>query len=118
MLRKLLRNKKGQGLVEYGLIIAGVALISAASIAVFGHKVNDLISAITVVLPGAHADDNAPIVSGKIIETSPGAPAEGGGTGIGLDYTTILSNSDGTQSRLGNNTAGVGNLSDLVLETP
>ena len=29
MLRKLIRNKKGQGLVEYGLIIAGVALISA-----------------------------------------------------------------------------------------
>lgn len=30
MLRKLFRDKKGQGLIEYGLIIAGVALISAA----------------------------------------------------------------------------------------
>ncbi len=120
MLRKLLRNRKGQGLVEYGLIIAGVALICAASIAVFGHKVNDLISAITVVLPGAHADDNAAIVSGKIIETSPGAAGvDSGGaatTGIGLDYSTIQGNS-GT-ARLGNNAAGVGNVADLVLEAP
>jgi Flp pilus assembly pilin Flp len=59
MLRKMFRNKKGQGLVEYGLIIAGVALICAAAISVFGHKTNDLIAAVAAILPGAHADDNA-----------------------------------------------------------
>ena len=32
MLRKFFGNKKGQGLVEYGLIIAGVALICAAAV--------------------------------------------------------------------------------------
>ena len=70
MLRKFFTNKKGQGLVEYGLIIAGVALISAAAVSVFGHKTSDLISAVATVIPGAHLDDNGPIVSGSLIETT------------------------------------------------
>ena len=69
MLRKLFRSKKGQGLVEYGLIIAGVALISAVSVSVFGHKTSDLISAVATVIPGAHADDNGPITSGTVSYT-------------------------------------------------
>jgi pilus assembly protein Flp/PilA len=96
-MRKFLSNKKGQGLVEYGLIIAGVALICAAAVSVFGHKTSDLIAAVATILPGAHADDNAPIVSGKLIETTAGTAA----TGIALDAATILTNSN-TQ-RLGNN---------------
>lgn len=97
MLRKLFSNKKGQGLVEYGLIIAGVALICAAAVSVFGHKTSDLISAVATVLPGAHEDDNAPMVSGKIIETTAGAA----GDGIELDLDTIAANT-GTR-RLENN---------------
>jgi Flp pilus assembly pilin Flp len=69
MLKKLFRNRKGQGLVEYALIIAGVTLIAAVGISVFGHKVNDMISMVATILPGAHTDDNAPIASGHIIET-------------------------------------------------
>lgn len=76
MLRKFFGNKKGQGLVEYGLIIAGVALICAAAVSVFGHKTSDLIGAVATVLPGAHTDDNGPMVSGKLIETT-GASADG-----------------------------------------
>jgi pilus assembly protein Flp/PilA len=88
MLRKLFSNKKGQGLVEYGLIIAGVALICAAAVSVFGHKTSDLISAVATILPGAHADDNAPIVSGKLIETrDDGGPD---GNAIALDTATIV----------------------------
>jgi len=100
MLRKLLRNKKGQGLVEYGLIIAGVALISAAAISVFGHKTSDLISAVAAVLPGAHSGDNAPIVSGALIETVEGTATEN----IALDSATIVTNR--ASSRLGNNVLG------------
>lgn len=70
MIRKFARNRKGQGLVEYGLIIAGVALICAAAVSVFGHKTSDLIGAVATVLPGAHGDDNGPITSGKLIETT------------------------------------------------
>lgn len=97
MLRKLFRNKRGAALVEYGLLVAGVALVATAAISVFGHKTSDLISAIATVLPGAHDDDNAPIVSGKIIETTPGAAA----TPITLDTATILANSG--NPRLGDN---------------
>ena len=53
MLKRLIRNRKGQGLVEYALIIAGVTLICAVGIAIFGHKVSDMISATAVILPGA-----------------------------------------------------------------
>ncbi len=98
-MRKMLRNKKGQGLVEYGLIIAGVALICAAAVSVFGHKTSDLIGAVATILPGAHADDNGPVVSGKLIETT------GADTGaIALDAATILANTD--TGRLDNNVFG------------
>lgn len=97
MLRKLFSNKKGQGLVEYGLIIAGVALICAAAVSVFGHKTSDLISAVATVLPGAHEDDNAPMTSGKLIETTAGSAT----APIELDAATITTNA-GT-ARLGTN---------------
>ncbi|MDB5390255.1 MAG: signal peptide protein [Planctomycetaceae bacterium] len=99
-LSDLLRNKKGQGLVEYALLIAGVALISAAAVSVFGHKTSDLIATVTSILPGAHPDDNGPIVSGHLIETA--NPT--GGAGIQLDVATINTNS-GTD-RLGANVLG------------
>jgi len=83
-------------LVEYGLIIAGVALICAAAVSVFGHKTSDLIAAVATVLPGAHADDNGALVSGKLIETELGA-----GDAIELDLSEIFLNSE--TPRLGNN---------------
>ena len=100
-MRKFFSNKKGQGLVEYGLIIAGVALVCAAAIAIFGHKTSDLVAATAAVLPGAHADDNGPIVSAKLIETA--ADADGNlNLNMGDGSTTgIVANSD--TPRLGNN---------------
>lgn len=98
-IRNLLRNKQGQGLVEYALLIAGVALISAAAVSVFGHKTSDLIGSVTAVLPGAHADDNGPIVSGKLIETT---AAEDGD--IQLDAAAIVTATD--TPRLGANVMG------------
>lgn len=115
MLRKLIRDKKGQGLVEYGLIIAGVALISAAAISVFGHKTSDLIAAVATVLPGAHGDDNGALVSGKLIETTEATGAAN--DGIELDVATIEANS--TNGRLGDNVLGGGsaaNFGGLILE--
>ena len=70
---RLRRDKKGQGLVEYALLIAGVALISAAAVSLFGHKTSDMIGAVAAILPGAHTDDNNPIKSGHLIETRPPA---------------------------------------------
>ena len=113
-MRKLFRNKKGQGLVEYGLIIAGVALICAAAVSVFGHKTSDLISAVATVLPGAHIDDNAPMVSGKLIETTDNA-----GAGISLDAAGIVANTG--SGRLDANVLGSDGITDgfggLILES-
>jgi len=90
-MRKFISNKKGQGLVEYGLIIAGVALICAAAVSVFGHKTSDLIAAVAAVLPGAHDDDNGPLTSGKLIETTAATDDD---TGITLNTNAILLGTD------------------------
>jgi len=96
MLRKSIRNRKGQALVEYALIIAGVALIGIVGITMFGHKVADLIGTVAYILPGAHTDDNNPIVAGHLIETDTNGPANAAGqssieislTGISKDVGT------------------------------
>lgn len=109
MLRKMFRSKKGQGLVEYGLIIAGVALICAAAVSVFGHKTSDLISAVATILPGAHDDDNGPMVSGKLIETTSAAAGD-----ITLDAATIATNVN--TARLENNVLGLGSAAGVGTE--
>ena len=118
LVRRLMRNKKGAALVEYALIVAGVALIGAAAVSVFGHKVTDMLATAAAVLPGAHTDDNAPIVSGKTIETSPNAPGFDQGnsqTGIGLDVNAITQGTGA--ARLANGVGSDGTLGSLVLET-
>jgi Flp pilus assembly pilin Flp len=102
MLRKLVRDRKGQGLVEYALLVAGIAVISLAAISTLGHKTSDLMSAAAMMIPGAHQGDNAPITSGHLVETD----AQGGLTGnaIEVSSTQILAN-NGTD-RLGTNLFG------------
>ncbi len=106
LLKKVIRNRRGAAFVEYALLIGGIALIGAAAVATFGHKTSDMLAAVAAVLPGAHTDDNNPIISGKIIETTGDAVGAGGATGIALDFTTIKTNSDGTKDRLGLNIGG------------
>ena len=104
LIGRLRRDRKGQGLVEYGLIIAGVALVTAAAISIFGHKTNDMVAATAAVLPGAHPEDNGPIASGQLIETTKAA-----GGGIQLDTSTTA-----LQNGLG---AGIGlNAETLVVD--
>jgi len=116
-LRKLLRDRRGAALVEYGLLVAGVALISSAGVSILGHKTSDLVGTVAAVLPGAHGDDNNPIVSGKLIETRDDVPGEDAAgaesTGIGIDVAGILEG-NGT-SRLETN-AGVPEIGNLILE--
>lgn len=109
MFKKFLRDEKGAALLEYSLLAAGVALISAAGVAIFGHKTNDMISSVAAIMPGVHADDNGPIASGKIIETT---SAEDGT--ITVNVGDIVANT-GT-ARLENNLGTLG-LGTLVLET-
>ena len=66
----IFRNRRGQGLVEYGILVGGIALVSLASTAILGHKTNDLIATCAAVLPCAHNDDVGPIASGKLVSTT------------------------------------------------
>ena len=110
---QLLRSKKGAALAEYSLLVAGIMLVGAAGVSVFGHKTSDMMGATAAVLPGAHADDNGPIVSGKIIETTDQGLGEGG-NGIALDVATIAGSAG--QQRLGNQLGTGTSISTLVLE--
>ncbi len=99
------KSRRGVALLEYALLAGGVSLIAAAAVAVFGHKTSDLISAVATILPGAHADDNGPIISGKIIDTT-----KNGDGAIILDTDSAAA---GTNSLTDN--TGV-DFTDLVLE--
>ncbi len=113
MFKTFLRDEKGAALLEYTLLAAGVALISAAGIAVFGHKTNDMISSVAAIMPGAHADDNGPIASGKLIETTGADSGQ-----IQVDVETILANNNTTRlaNNLGVDGTDVTGLGGLVLE--
>ena len=109
-LHKTNRSRRGAALIEYALLIGGVALVAAAAVAIFGHKTNDLVATTAAILPGAHADDNGPIFSGKIIETTSAASGQ-----IALDVNGIASNPD--TSRLANNLGiAPADLEALVIE--
>lgn len=70
-IQKQNRNqKRGAALVEYGLIIAGVALVAVAAISIFGHKTGGIIASTARVLPGAQAEDNQLVSVGKIVDTN------------------------------------------------
>ena len=76
MWKKIRRNvasTRGQGLVEYGILVGGVALVCLAAVSILGHKTNDLCATVAAALPCAHEDDVAPIVSGKIVATTQNA---------------------------------------------
>jgi pilus assembly protein Flp/PilA len=104
LLQKKNQKRKGQALLEYALLIAGVALICLAAVSILGHKTSDMIGAVAATIPGAHQDDNAAIVSGKLIETTAGSAT----TPIALSPAAISGHSG--QPRLGDNVLGAGSV--------
>ena len=70
LLKQTRRSKRGAALVEYGLIVAGVALVAAAAVSIFGTKTAGMIGASAAVLPGAQAADTGAIVTGKVVGTT------------------------------------------------
>jgi Flp pilus assembly pilin Flp len=102
-LRNLLQNKKGQGLAEYGLLVAGIIIMSLAAVSVYGHKTSDMWAVGASLLPGAHADDLGSIQSGKLIATT-GAGTTG--DPIRVDASSvILGTGNNLGSQLGVNAA-------------
>lgn len=100
---KATRTKRGAALVEYGLLVAGVAVVALAAVAVLGNKVGDLFATSAAVLPGAHEGDNAPIATGQIATTTT------------IDGVVTLETNPESINTIGEN-LGV-DLSDLVIDT-
>ena len=63
------RKKRGAALVEYGLLVAGVALVTAVAISVFGHKVNDMMGTAAAILPSSNDQDTGVITGGRVVQT-------------------------------------------------
>src|ERR1700737_514135 len=85
--KSLVRKRKGSVLVEYALLIAGVALTCALSVAVLGHKTQYAFGLMADIIPGASADDNKPI---RHVETIP-LDASKAGQPIQLDSNRLVS---------------------------
>lgn len=62
-------RKRGAALVEYGLLVAGVALTTAAAVSILGHKTNDLIGTVAGALPSSNESDVGQILGGRLIAT-------------------------------------------------
>ena len=67
-IQKPVVQRRGQGLVEYIIIVASVALIALVALSMFGHKVADQYAIGAGMLPGAHTEDNLAITTGFFAE--------------------------------------------------
>jgi pilus assembly protein Flp/PilA len=105
MFRKLARDRKGQGLVEYALLVTGIAVVSLAAISLLGHKTSDLMGTAATMVPGAHTGDNGPILSGHLIETDNNG--QGGSIEVSVNGPGSILSQNGTD-RLGMNLFGPG----------
>jgi len=48
----MLRNEKGQGLTEYALIIALIAIVAVAAVTLLGEQIETIFTDITTALGG------------------------------------------------------------------
>src|SRR5580693_451668 len=95
---RLARDRKGQGLVEYAILVAGVALICLVTTSVLGHKASSMIGTLAAILPGTEPADSGAIASGSLIETT-----GGGATGSVITIDPTAAANGANTDRLDNN---------------
>ena len=61
--------ERGAALAEYGLLLAGLAVSALVAVSVLGGKVGGMIASVATLLPGATAEESAPVQVGRLIET-------------------------------------------------
>jgi pilus assembly protein Flp/PilA len=96
-------RRRGQALVEYALLLAGIALVCVVAVAVLGHKTADVIGVMAAVMPGDAGDENHPINTATIL------PFTSTSGTITLD-TTNMGNGSGQMDAI----FGAGGASKLV----
>lgn len=108
-LRMRRKSRKGQGLVEYIIIVAAVAMISLVAVSVFGHKVADQYAFGAGMLPGAHTHDNRPIGTGwfaQVTDTGTSQNATGGVTWNNIIRGTNGGNGGGSNNAFQDHNSG------------
>jgi pilus assembly protein Flp/PilA len=102
MFKRLFKNRKGQGFVEYALLIVGVAMVGLIGVTILGVKTNHMISALALTLPGPNNSENNKLNTGTMLEVEKGA-----NTFLQIGYNDIaLNRSTGNFNRLHNNLTG------------
>ncbi len=110
-MKRFAKNRKGAAMVEYALLVAGIAVVAVVAVSVLGHKTSDLLGTAAAVIPGVNTDDNGPIKSGELIETTNANSGD-----IQLDVAKIVTNT--ATERLGDNMGyNPGDLPNLVKQT-
>ena len=97
---RMLRDRKGAALAEYGLLLAGITMVSLVAVSVLGSKVGGLVGAVATILPGAFAEQNAPVTVGELVETRSHDDDGDGITQQGIDMLGIVHSNNNTP-RLG-----------------
>ena len=111
-IRKLIRNKKGAAMVEYALLVTGIAVVAVAAVSILGHKTSDLIGTAAAIIPGVNTDDNQSITSGELIEVDTVGP----NGALAIDVNEIVANNN--SERLGDNLGyPTGELPNLVVQS-
>lgn len=87
--RRLLADRRGAALAEYGILVAGITLAGLVAVSMLGEKVGGLVSSLATVLPGAQAEQNAEITVGSLIETKTGDSNQNGILDITMDVTKM-----------------------------
>ena len=90
MFSKSIKNEKGQGLVEYAIILALVAVVVIAVMSIFGEKICTTMESVSNSLPG---EGNSVSVCGKVAD-APSGPQDFGSTQWknGFDTATPINN--------------------------
>jgi len=67
LLKSLRKTRKGQAMVEYALLVVCIAVVGAVAVSMLGHKTQETMAIAAAIMPGAHADDNAPIAEANVV---------------------------------------------------
>lgn len=70
---RMLRNKKGQSLVEYGILVGAIAIVCLVAATLLGHKTGNLLGSTAAALPSVEAEDAGPVFMGKLVKVQQGA---------------------------------------------
>ncbi len=88
--------RRGDVMVEYAIVVAGVALVALTGVAYVSEPVAGLVGVSAQTgMPGAHPNDNGPLGSDFLVEMR-ADPTRG----LTVDYDEISNRSDGATGRL------------------